>query len=261
MGDPVGAEGRATGTGVALSRTCRRARRTPGVLRDQRGEPSRVHRPRVRAAQDRRRGDRPLARFLAGGWPPQAAPPHASHGPGRRCDIRGRSARVGRRRCSRELREVSDAWLAGKKTREKSFSLGRFDDDYLRLFPVGVVRAGGRVVAFANIWTGGHGRDVGGPDAIPSRGAVGRHGVSPARDDALGPHAGIRALQPRNGARCPAWRTASLRRCGIASAPSCSGTARTSTTSRDCGRTRRSSIRCGSRGILRRPADWRSPAC
>jgi phosphatidylglycerol lysyltransferase len=54
-----------------------------------------------------------------------------------------------------ELREISDAWLAGKKTREKSFSLGRFDDDYLRRFPVALVRVGGRIVAFANIWTGG----------------------------------------------------------------------------------------------------------
>jgi len=51
-----------------------------------------------------------------------------------------------------ELRRVSDAWLAGKNTREKGFSLGYFDEDYLREFPAAVVRRSGRVVAFANLW-------------------------------------------------------------------------------------------------------------
>ena len=53
-----------------------------------------------------------------------------------------------------ELRAISDAWLGGKSTREKSFSLGRFDEAYLRYFPVALVRVGGRVVAFANLWLG-----------------------------------------------------------------------------------------------------------
>lgn len=53
------------------------------------------------------------------------------------------------------LRAVSDAWLARKATREKGFSLGRFDDDYVRRFPVGIVRVNDRVVAFANVWTSG----------------------------------------------------------------------------------------------------------
>jgi phosphatidylglycerol lysyltransferase len=53
-----------------------------------------------------------------------------------------------------ELRQVSDDWLAAKRTREKRFSLGRFDEAYLARFPVGVVRVGGRVVAFANLWSG-----------------------------------------------------------------------------------------------------------
>jgi phosphatidylglycerol lysyltransferase len=55
-----------------------------------------------------------------------------------------------------ELRRVSDEWLAEKSTREKGFSLGRFDDEYLRRFPVAVVRsgAGGEISAFANVWLG-----------------------------------------------------------------------------------------------------------
>jgi phosphatidylglycerol lysyltransferase len=52
------------------------------------------------------------------------------------------------------LRAISDAWLAGKRTREKGFSLGRFDERYLRHFPMALVRdAAGEVVAFANLWT------------------------------------------------------------------------------------------------------------
>ncbi|WP_447407112.1 phosphatidylglycerol lysyltransferase domain-containing protein, partial [Clostridium perfringens] len=39
-----------------------------------------------------------------------------------------------------ELRAVSDAWLAHKKGREKRFSLGAFDPDYLARFPVALVR-------------------------------------------------------------------------------------------------------------------------
>ena len=51
-----------------------------------------------------------------------------------------------------ELRRVSDDWLAAKNTREKGFSLGYFDERYLRNFSVACVRVGGRLVAFANIW-------------------------------------------------------------------------------------------------------------
>jgi phosphatidylglycerol lysyltransferase len=53
-----------------------------------------------------------------------------------------------------ELKEVSDAWLKEKHTREKGFSIGYFNDGYLRRFPVGVVRKGGRIVAFSNILEG-----------------------------------------------------------------------------------------------------------
>ena len=54
-----------------------------------------------------------------------------------------------------ELRLISDAWLAAKRTREKRFSLGFFDEAYLSRFPAAVVRQGGRVVAFANVWPTG----------------------------------------------------------------------------------------------------------
>ncbi|MBX9791689.1 MAG: bifunctional lysylphosphatidylglycerol flippase/synthetase MprF [Pirellulales bacterium] len=50
------------------------------------------------------------------------------------------------------LREVSDAWLGEKQAREKGFSLGYFDEDYLRRFPCAVVRVDGQIVAFANVF-------------------------------------------------------------------------------------------------------------
>jgi phosphatidylglycerol lysyltransferase len=59
-----------------------------------------------------------------------------------------------------ELREISDAWLAEKKTREKGFSLGFFSEDYVRRFPLAVVRRGSQVVAFSNIWTSGGNEEV-----------------------------------------------------------------------------------------------------
>jgi phosphatidylglycerol lysyltransferase len=50
-----------------------------------------------------------------------------------------------------ELREVSDAWLASRNTREKGFSVGTFDPDYLCRTPMGVARQGGRVLGFVNV--------------------------------------------------------------------------------------------------------------
>jgi len=51
-----------------------------------------------------------------------------------------------------ELKAVSDAWLQAHQGAEKGFSLGRFEPDYLRRFPTGVLRREGRIVAFANLW-------------------------------------------------------------------------------------------------------------
>ena len=63
------------------------------------------------------------------------------------------------------LRAVSAEWLASKRVREKGFSLGRFDEEYLRRFPVAIVTVpstdatspfgADEVVAFANLWPGG----------------------------------------------------------------------------------------------------------
>ena len=58
------------------------------------------------------------------------------------------------------LRRVSDAWLARKKADERCFSLGRFDPDYLSRFDCAVLRLGGRIIAFANIWQSGNGREL-----------------------------------------------------------------------------------------------------
>lgn len=55
-----------------------------------------------------------------------------------------------------ELEEISNDWMRAKNTREKGFSLGRFDRGYLRHFPMALIRGkDGRVVAFANLWPGG----------------------------------------------------------------------------------------------------------
>ncbi|MDV6333173.1 phosphatidylglycerol lysyltransferase domain-containing protein [Asticcacaulis sp. 201] len=50
------------------------------------------------------------------------------------------------------LKAVSDAWLKTKSAKEKGYSLGSFQPDYVRLTPVAVVRIGGEIVAFANLW-------------------------------------------------------------------------------------------------------------
>lgn len=73
------------------------------------------------------------------------------------------------------LGRVSDAWLAAKNTREKRFSLGRFDPGYIEQFPVALVRREGEIIAFANLWQSGHHEEVS-PDLmrqIPG----GSHGV------------------------------------------------------------------------------------
>ncbi len=52
-----------------------------------------------------------------------------------------------------ELRAISDSWLSEKKAREKGFSLGFFAEEYVRRFPIAVVKREDRIVAFSNIWT------------------------------------------------------------------------------------------------------------
>jgi len=54
-----------------------------------------------------------------------------------------------------EAQTLSDAWLLHKNTREKRFSLGRFDREYLLRVPLAVMRRGDRMLAFATLWAGG----------------------------------------------------------------------------------------------------------
>lgn len=61
------------------------------------------------------------------------------------------------------LRAVSDDWLSARKSREKGFSLGRFDPAYLKRFACALVRReqdghvdkDSDIVAFANVWASG----------------------------------------------------------------------------------------------------------
>ncbi len=50
-----------------------------------------------------------------------------------------------------ELEQVSEQWLADKSAREKGFSLGRFDRDYLAWGQIAIVRRAGEIIAFANV--------------------------------------------------------------------------------------------------------------
>ena len=53
-----------------------------------------------------------------------------------------------------DLKQISNEWLSSKHTKEKGFSLGRFDERYLQSFPSALIRIGDAVVAFANVWLG-----------------------------------------------------------------------------------------------------------
>lgn len=59
-----------------------------------------------------------------------------------------------------ELRMISDAWLANKHSREKGFSLGFFDAEFVERFPVALVRRDGRIIAFATIWNSGQNEEL-----------------------------------------------------------------------------------------------------
>jgi len=51
------------------------------------------------------------------------------------------------------LHDISDKWLARKNTREKGFSLGFFDPDYITNTRVAVIKnPAGQIMAFANLW-------------------------------------------------------------------------------------------------------------
>ncbi len=50
-----------------------------------------------------------------------------------------------------QLKAVSDSWLDHHQAREKTFSLGAFDEDYVRAQPVAVVWLEGKITAFATL--------------------------------------------------------------------------------------------------------------
>jgi phosphatidylglycerol lysyltransferase len=52
-----------------------------------------------------------------------------------------------------QLKTISDEWLIAKKVREKGFSLGKFDNDYLNRFPLALIHEQGNLSAFANVLT------------------------------------------------------------------------------------------------------------
>ncbi|MEO7423807.1 MAG: phosphatidylglycerol lysyltransferase domain-containing protein, partial [Fibrobacteria bacterium] len=51
-----------------------------------------------------------------------------------------------------EIQAVSESWLNAKNAKEKGFSLGFFDPEYLLRCPIAVARLDGRIVAFSNLW-------------------------------------------------------------------------------------------------------------
>lgn len=54
-----------------------------------------------------------------------------------------------------ELKAISDAWLCSKRIRERQFSIGSFDAEYLSNFPCATVTdSAGKLVAFANVLPG-----------------------------------------------------------------------------------------------------------
>ncbi|OQY41939.1 MAG: hypothetical protein B6227_03740 [Fusobacteriia bacterium 4572_74] len=50
-----------------------------------------------------------------------------------------------------QLKDISDEWLNTKKTREKGFSLGLFDKDYLKNFPIAILYYNDEIIAFSNV--------------------------------------------------------------------------------------------------------------
>lgn len=59
-----------------------------------------------------------------------------------------------------ELAAVSTSWLDARKAREKTFSLGAFEPDYVASQPVAVLKRAGRIFAFATLMVSGDGREA-----------------------------------------------------------------------------------------------------
>ena len=59
-----------------------------------------------------------------------------------------------------QLKAISDAWLAEKSTAEKGFSLGYFDERYLRRCDIAVIYQADRPIAFANLLKGANKQEL-----------------------------------------------------------------------------------------------------
>ncbi len=58
------------------------------------------------------------------------------------------------------LRHVSDTWLASKSGAEKRFSIGYFNDEFLKRYDVAVITKDDQIVAFANVWKSGNKNEI-----------------------------------------------------------------------------------------------------
>jgi len=59
-----------------------------------------------------------------------------------------------------DLQAISDAWLAEKKTGEKRFSIGFFNEEYLKQCPAGIIQKGDKIIAFANLLLGAEKKEL-----------------------------------------------------------------------------------------------------
>ena len=100
------------------------------------------------------------------------------------------------------LHQISEQWLLNKSTAEKGFSVGRFEDAYLRRFHCGCVMREGPDRGLRQLVAAHRARGIlGRPDALQHRGAQGRDGLSvPRGAGAVGPRPGLPVVQLRHGA-------------------------------------------------------------
>ncbi|MDA3799894.1 MAG: bifunctional lysylphosphatidylglycerol flippase/synthetase MprF [Kiritimatiellae bacterium] len=59
-----------------------------------------------------------------------------------------------------ELKKISDSWMTTKKAKEKKFSLGFFDKDYISRTRVGIITQNNEIIAFANLWELSTGEEI-----------------------------------------------------------------------------------------------------
>lgn len=58
------------------------------------------------------------------------------------------------------LKDISDQWLYMKKAKEKSFSVGNFNGDYLQQFPIAIAKQDGKIIGFTNLVESGHKHEI-----------------------------------------------------------------------------------------------------